>query len=43
MYLIRKLNIEKIGGGGQRVHASNSEKESNRNIGLILKQINQRF
>jgi hypothetical protein len=32
----KKIEYRKIGGGGQRVHASNSEKESNRNIGLIL-------
>ena len=32
----KKIEYRKIVGGGQRIHASNSEKESNRSIGLIL-------
>jgi hypothetical protein len=32
----KKIEYRKIAEGGQRIHASNSEKESNRNIGLIL-------
>lgn len=32
----KKIEYRKIAGGGQRVHASNSEKESKRAIGLIL-------
>ena len=32
----KKIEYRKIAGGGQRVHATNSEKESNRAIGLIL-------
>ena len=32
----KKIEYRKITEGGQRIHASNSEKEANRNIGLIV-------
>lgn len=32
----KKIKYRKITGGGQRIHATNSERESNRAIGLIL-------
>jgi len=39
----KKIKYRKIVGGGQRVHASNSEKESNRAIGLILNKSSENF
>ena len=39
----KKIKYRKIAGGGQRVHASNSEKESNRAIGLILNKTSENF
>jgi len=39
----KKIEYRKIAGGGQRIHASNSEKESNQNIGLILNKTPKDF
>lgn len=39
----KKIEYRKIAGGGQRVHASNSEKEADRAIGLILNKSSVEF